>query len=102
MKKGIYTACYPLHDGHSDKEDPDGGKSQRMVILIHKTTDKKVRQYQNIRKIIFLLQILRMEWANWYKIFHNQPISRIAQYYGQKIGNKIDLEECIQALNVIE
>ena len=31
MKKGTYTACYPLHDGHSDKEDPVGGKSQRMV-----------------------------------------------------------------------
>ena len=43
-----------------------------------------------------------MEWANWYKIFHNQPISRIAQYYGQKIGNIINSEEFVSAMNGTE
>ena len=43
-----------------------------------------------------------MEWANWYKIFNNQPISRIAQYYGQKIGNLNNFEECIEEMNDVE
>ena len=47
LEGGVYSACYPLHDGDSNKEDPNGGKSQRMVISINNDKIEKTNQLES-------------------------------------------------------
>ncbi|CAK1593025.1 unnamed protein product [Parnassius mnemosyne] len=60
LNDGTYLACFPLHEGRYDVDNPDGT-----------TTDRR---------------LLYLEWARPSKWYKKQPLWLVRRYFGDKIG----------------
>ncbi|CAG4949412.1 unnamed protein product [Parnassius apollo] len=60
LNDGTYLACFPLHEGRYDADNPDGS-----------TTDRR---------------LLYLEWARPSKWYKKQPLWLVRRYFGDKIG----------------
>ncbi|KAK3592593.1 hypothetical protein CHS0354_001760 [Potamilus streckersoni] len=63
LEEDVYTAAFPIHDGHYEKPD-------------HYVSPESLNRRQ----------ILYEYWARWGKWYKYQPLDHIREYFGEKIG----------------